>query len=313
MICMGEVFGKEQPVALQLLDIDAEFALKGLNGLVLELEDCDYPLLTEVLATTQTSVAFKDVDYCVMCGAFPRKQGMERKDLLEKNAGIFREQGLAIKQYAKPGVKCLVVGNPANTNAWLLRHYGELPPKNVTALTRLDQNRARNMVARKVGVSGQDVSNVIIWGNHSATQYADVSHATVLQKDGSRKPAREVLNDDEWVRSAFVTDVQQRGQKVISTRGSSSATSAARAIVDHLRDWHNGTRDGEWVSMGVWSDGNSYGFPEGLVYSMPCVCKNGDFHVVEGLPIDEFSREQMDKTAKELEEERATALEVTKQ
>lgn len=307
MIASGQVFGPDQKLALTLLDINAEFALKGLNGLVLELEDCVYPLVTEVKATTDPEEAFKDVDYAILCGAFPRKQGMERKDLLEKNAGIFREQGLAIKKVGKATTKVLVVGNPANTNALLLKHYSGLGDKNVTALTRLDYNRARNMIGRRLNVPGHDVKNIIIWGNHSSTQYPDVNHATA-----AGKPVRGAIHDDAWLNGAFVKDVQTRGAAVIAARGASSATSAARAIVDHVRDWHLGTPAGEHVAMAVWSDGTKYGIPAGLIYSVPVVCKDGDYQIVEGLAIDDFSRELMDKTAKELSEEKEVAMEVTK-
>eukprot|EP01005_Ploeotia_sp_CARIB1_P001014 NODE_233_length_1129_cov_157.776447_g228_i0.p1 GENE.NODE_233_length_1129_cov_157.776447_g228_i0~~NODE_233_length_1129_cov_157.776447_g228_i0.p1 ORF type:complete len:334 (-),score=89.51 NODE_233_length_1129_cov_157.776447_g228_i0:29-1030(-) len=310
MIAMGQMFGDDQPVAINLLDI--EFAIKPLNGLVMELEDCFYPLLTDVVATTKPEEGFRDCDYCVMCGAFPRKEGMERKDLLAKNAGIFSAQGSAVKQYAKKDVKCLVVGNPANTNAMLLRHFGDLPHKNVAALTRLDMNRARNMIARRVGVPGTNVKNVIIWGNHSSTQFPDVAHATVTQKDGSTVPAPEAVNDADFLKGAFVKDVQQRGAAVIQTRGSSSATSAARAIVDCVRDWHLGTPEGQHVSMAVWSTGNPYNVASDLYYSFPVTISNGEWKIVEGLEISADARALMDKTQNELVDERTTALEVTK-
>jgi malate dehydrogenase len=236
---------------------------------------------------------------------------MERKDLLEKNAGIFREQGVSIKNNAKPTCKILVVGNPANTNAWLLRHYGNLPSKNVTAMTRLDMNRARNMVGRRVGVPGHNVKNVVIWGNHSSTQYPDVNNATVISKNGTQ-PVRSAISDDEWLNTAFIADVQQRGAKVIQTRGASSATSAARAIVDHMRDWHLGTPEGESISMGVWSEGNSYGIANDLIYSFPVSVKNGEWNFVNGLKVDDFSRELLKKTEAELTEEKVIAIEITK-
>eukprot|EP01006_Ploeotia_vitrea_P047657 TRINITY_DN67147_c1_g4_i1.p1 TRINITY_DN67147_c1_g4~~TRINITY_DN67147_c1_g4_i1.p1 ORF type:complete len:333 (-),score=69.47 TRINITY_DN67147_c1_g4_i1:56-1054(-) len=299
MIAMGQMFGDDQPVAINLLDI--EFAVKGLNGLVMELEDCVYPLLVDVVATTKPEEGFRDADYCVMCGAFPRKQGMERKDLLAKNAGIFREQGAAVAAHAKKSVKCLVVGNPANTNAMLLQQFGNLNVRNVAALTRLDMNRANNMIARKVGVPVANVKNVIIWGNHSSTQFPDATHATVTKQDGSEQPAPQAVNDDAFLKGAFVSDVQQRGAKVIETRGASSATSAARAIVDCVRDWHLGTQPGKHVSMAVWSTGNTYGIANDIFYSFPVTIANGEWKVVEGLQISDSARALMEKTQTELE------------
>lgn len=301
-IAIGKVFGDHQPVALNLLDIEP--CKQGLDGLVMELEDMCNPLLEEVIATTDPLVAFKDCDYCIMCGAFPRKAGMERKDLLAKNAAIFKEQGAAIGKVAKKDVKVLVVGNPANTNALILQKAGNLPSENVTAMTRLDHNRARNMVARKVGgIKGTDVKNMIIWGNHSPTMYPDLRHATI-----NWKPALDVVKDNAWVEGEFVANVGQRGALVIKTRGSSSATSAARGAIDHVRDWFLGNPH-EWVSMGVYSDGKHYGIPEGIIYSVPCKALGaGKYEIVEGLAIDDFSRKLMDITAQELLEERSQAF-----
>lgn len=300
-IASGQVFGLDQPVIIKMLDI--EFAKQGLLGLAMELEDMDLPLLHGAVPTTNLEEAFTNVDYAIMCGAFPRKAGMERKDLLEKNAGIFKEQGVALGKFAKKNVKVLVVGNPANTNALLLQHYGNLPKENIVAMTRLDHNRARGMVGRKVGVPGHQVKNVIIWGNHSPTMYADVAHATI-----NGTPVKDVVKDDKWCDETFVTDVAQRGTTVIKVRGSSSATSAARGAIDSVRDWFQG-KEGEFLSMGVWSDGTHYGIPAGVYYSVPCICKgNGEYQIVDGLPISEHARSYLDKTAQELVEERETAL-----
>jgi len=300
-IASGQVFGLDQPVIVHLLDI--EFAKQGLQGLALELEDMDLPLLHGVIATTNLEEAFTDVDWAILCGAFPRKQGMERKDLLEKNAGIFKEQGIAISKFAKKTAKVLVVGNPANTNALLLQHHGNLPKENVVAMTRLDHNRARNMVGRKIGVPGHLVKNVIIWGNHSPTMFADLAHATV-----NGQPVRELVKDDKWCNETFVEDVAQRGSTVIKIRGSSSATSAARGAIDCTRDWFHG-KEGEFLSMGVWSDGTHYGAPAGVYFSVPCICKgNGEYQIVEGLPISDLARTHLDKTAAELVDERQAAL-----
>jgi malate dehydrogenase len=300
-IAMGACFGSDQPVIINMLDI--EFCIQGLKGLEMEMEDMCNPLLKGVVATTDPLVAFKDVDYCILCGAFPRKQGMERKDLLAKNAGIFKEQGLAIAKVGKKDTRVLVVGNPANTNAMLLQQFSGLPTENVHAMTRLDHNRARNMLARKIGgVVGLDITNLIIWGNHSPTMYPDVRHATL-----NGKPLLETL-DKTWAETTFITDVAQRGTTVIKTRGLSSATSAARGALDHVHDWFLGNPN-EWCSCGVYSDGSRYGIPQGIIYSVPVQCTgNGQFKIVEGLTIDDFSKNLMEVTAKELLEEREMAL-----
>ena len=299
-LASGAVFGMDQPVILHLLDIPP--AITALGGVVMELEDLAYPLLAGVLGTTDPDEAFKDVDYAIFLGAFPRKEGMERKDVMTKNIGIFNSQGSALSKGAKPGVKCVVVGNPANTNAAILaRAAPNVDPKNISALTRLDHNRASSHLAIRCGVSCDKVSGVIIWGNHSSTQYPDVRHATV---DG--KPAREVCTDAAWIEGEYITKVQKRGAAIIEARKLSSAASAAKAICDHMRDWVIGTGDG-YVSMAVKSDGSHYGVPEGL-YSMPVKCSGGEWTVVDGLPIDEFSQGKMTATANELSEELALAL-----
>ena len=300
-LASGAVFGMDQPVILHLLDIPP--AITALGGVVMELEDLAYPLLAGVLGTTDPDEAFKDVDYAIFLGAFPRKEGMERKDVMTKNIGIFNSQGTALSKGAKPGVKCVVVGNPANTNAAILsRAAPNVDPKNISALTRLDHNRASSHLAIKCGVSCDKVAGVIIWGNHSSTQYPDVRHATV-----EGKPAREVCTDQAWLEGEYITKVQKRGAAIIEARKLSSAASAAKAICDHMRDWVLGTGDG-YVSMAVKSDGSHYGVPEGLFYSMPVKCSGGEWTVVDGLPIDEFSQGKMTATANELSEELALAL-----
>jgi len=301
-IAMGACFGADQPVIIHMLDIEP--CIQGLKGLEMELEDMCNPLLKGVVATTDPKVAFKDVDYGILCGAFPRKQGMERKDLLAKNAGIFKEQGSAIAAVGKKDARILVVGNPANTNAMLLQKFSNLPTENVQAMTRLDHNRARNMLARKVGnVAGYQVKNLIIWGNHSPTMYPDVRFCTV-----EGKKLTDLIKDNDFLQKTFVTDVAQRGTTVIKTRGSSSATSAARGALDHVHDWFLGNKD-EWCSCGVYSDGSNYGIPQGVIYSVPCKCLgNGKFEIVKGLEIDEFSKKMMEITSKELMEEREMAL-----
>jgi len=268
-----------------------------------------------VIATSDVAVAFKDIDVAALVGAMPRKEGMERKDLLEANVKIFKEQGEALSKYAKKSVKVLVVGNPANTNALICSKYAkDIPAKNFTALTRLDQNRAQAQVAsflttqKQLPLSCEDVVNVTIWGNHSSTQFPDVRHASVVVS-GARKPALEVLQNEDWVNNEFVATVQKRGAAVIAARKLSSAMSAAKAICDHLRDWLAGTAPDTWVSMGVISDGNTYGVPEGLIYSFPVkIAAGGEWQIVENLEIDTFSREKMEATAKELLEEREMAL-----
>ena len=295
-IAAGEMLGADQPVILQLLEITP--ALTALQGTVMELEDCAFPLLAGVVQTDDPAVAFRDADYALLVGARPRGPGMERKDLLEANANIFSVQGKAINDHAKRGIKVLVVGNPANTNALIAqRNAPAIDPRQFTAMTRLDHNRALTQVALKTGTTVNDVSRMIIWGNHSATQYPDLHHAQV-----KGKPALSLV-DQAWYENELIPVVQQRGAAVIKTRGASSAASAANAAISHMRSWALGTPAGDWVSMGVHSDG-SYGIAEGLIYSFPCTCQGGDWKIVQDLDINAFSRGKMTLTETELSEER---------
>lgn len=297
-IASGDMLGKDQPVVLQLLEITP--ALEALKGVVMELRDCAFPLLADVVATDDVNVGFKDTDYALLVGARPRGPGMERKDLLEANGAIFGPQGKALNDNANKDVKVLVVGNPANTNALIAQAAApNLNPRNFTAMTRLDHNRAMWQLAEKTGTHINDVKNMVIWGNHSATQYPDISHCTI-----SGKAAREQV-DSSWYKDNFIPDVQQRGAAVIKQRGASSAASAASAAIDHMRSWALGTAEGDWVSMAVPADG-SYGIEVGIIYSYPCVCKNGDYEIVQGLDISDFDREKMNATEQELREERAS-------
>lgn len=294
-IASGEMLGKDQPVILQLLEITP--ALGALAGVVMELEDCAFPLVQGIVQTDSADVAFKDADVCLLVGARPRGPGMERKDLLEANAAIFSVQGKAINDHASRDVKVLVVGNPANTNALIAyRNAPDLKPGQFTAMTRLDHNRAIAQLADKAGKHNTDVKGMIIWGNHSATQYPDVHHATV-----AGVKATDIV-DENWLVSDFIPTVQQRGAAIIKARGLSSAASAANAAIEHVRDWVLGT-NGEIVSMGIHSDG-SYGIAEGLIYSFPVTCENGVYTIVQGLEVNDFSRDLMSKTEKELSEER---------
>jgi malate dehydrogenase len=295
-VASGQMFGADQPVNLHLLEIPQ--ALPGLQGVVMELDDCAFPTLNKVIATDDAKVAFKDCNAAMLVGARPRGPGMERKDLLLANAQIFSAQGKALNAVADRNVKVLVVGNPANTNALIARaNARDLNPRNFTAMTRLDHNRALAQLGHKTGTHISQIRKMIIWGNHSATQYPDVSHATV---DG--KPAKSLV-DQKWLDETFIPVVQQRGAAVIKARGSSSAASAASAALDHVRTWAAGTSDGDWVSMGVPSDG-SYGIPAGVIYSYPVTTKNGEYQIVQGLAIDEASRKRMTLTETELKEER---------
>ena len=295
-IASGSMLGNDQPVILQLLDITA--ALNALNGVKMELEDCAFPLLAGVVCTDDPKVAFKDADYALLVGARPRGPGMERKDLLEANAAIFSVQGKAISETAKRCIKVLVVGNPANTNALIAqRNAAGIDPKNFTAMTRLDHNRALSQLAAKTGKTVNDVTQMTIWGNHSSTQYPDLFHAKV-----NGKAALELV-DQAWFKDSFIPTVQQRGAAIIAARGASSAASAANAAIDHMRTWALGSNGDDWVSMGVYSDG-SYGIEKGLIYSFPVRCKNGAWEIVQGLSIDAFSQEKMKATEKELAEER---------
>ena len=294
-IASGEMLGKDQPVILQLLEITP--ALDALAGTAMEVEDCAFPLVNEIIQTDDPDVAFKDADYCLLVGARPRGPGMERKDLLEANAAIFSVQGKAINDNANKDVKVLVVGNPANTNALIAyRNAPDLEPGQFTAMTRLDHNRAIAQLSAKTGSHSTEVNGVIIWGNHSATQYPDISHATVAGEAASS------LVDDAWIKEDFIPTVQQRGAAIIKARGLSSAASAANAAIEHMRDWALGS-DGNIVSMGIYSDG-SYGVAEGLIYSFPVICSGGKYVIVQDLEISPFSQKLMDQTEAELSEER---------
>ena len=294
-IASGQLLGPDQPVILQLLEIPP--AMEALSGVVTALDDCAFELVQGIVATDDPDVAFKDVDYALLVGSRPRGPGMERKDLLEANAAIFSVQGKSLNDHASKDVKVLVVGNPANTNSLIAqRNAPDLDPRQFTAMTRLDHNRAVTQLAQKTGAHVNAVKGLAIWGNHSATQYPDVFHAEV-----GGKPASDLV-DQDWLDSTFIPTVQQRGAAIIKARGLSSAASAANAAIEHMRDWALGT-DGEVVSMAVYSDG-SYGIEEGLIYSFPCTCADGDWSIVQGLEINEFSRGKMTDTETELREER---------
>lgn len=307
MIARGEVFGKDQPLILHLLDIPPMVGV--LEGVVMELADCALPLLREVVPTTDPAVAFKDVAAAFLVGAMPRKEGMERKDLLSANVKIFKAQGQALDKYARKDVKVLVVGNPANTNAVVCSFYApSIPRENFSAMTRLDQNRATAQVAGKAKVPISHVRNVIIWGNHSSTQFPDASHA-VVNVGGKEKSAAEAVGEPEFLKGSFVETVQKRGAAVIAARKMSSAMSAAKAACDHMHDWWNGTAPGHFVSMGVISDG-SYGAPKDVIYSFPVEIKNKQWKIVQGLSLDEFAKSKMAITGKELLEEKNEAMAV---
>ncbi|WP_010201497.1 MULTISPECIES: malate dehydrogenase [unclassified Psychrobacter] len=296
-IASGEMLGKDQPVILQLLEITP--ALDALKGVVMELEDCAFPLLAGIVQTDDANVAFKDIDYALLVGARPRGPGMERKDLLEANAAIFSAQGKALNDVASRDVKVLVVGNPANTNALIAqRNAPDLDPRNFTAMTRLDHNRAMAQLAGKTDSTVNDVKKMIIWGNHSSTQYPDLTACTV-----NGKPALDLV-DRAWYEGTYIPEVQQRGAAIIKARGASSAASAANAAIAHMRTWALGTDENDWVSMGVYSNGE-YGIAEGLIYSFPCTCTNGDWSIVDGVDVSsDFSKEKMAATEQELSEER---------
>ncbi|XXG62003.1 hypothetical protein AAC387_Pa05g0464 [Persea americana] len=304
MIARGVMLGPDQPVILHMLDIPP--AAESLNGVKMELVDAAFPLLKGVVATTDVVEACTGVNIAVMVGGFPRKEGMERKDVMSKNVSIYKSQASALEKHAAANCKVLVVANPANTNALILKEFApSIPEKNITCLTRLDHNRALGQISERLNVQVSDVKNVIIWGNHSSTQYPDVNHATVTIQ-GGEKPVKGLVADDEWLKGEFITTVQQRGAAIIKARKLSSALSAASAACDHIRDWVLGTPEGTWVSMGVYSDG-SYDVSPGLIYSFPVTCCNGDWKIVQGLSIDEFSRKKLDATAAELSEEKALA------
>lgn len=296
-IAAGDMLGPDQPVILHLLEITP--ALPALQGVVMELNDCAFPTLAGIVATDDANVAFKDVDYALLVGARPRGPGMERKDLLKANGAIFGPQGKALNAHAKRDVRVLVVGNPANTNALIAQQNApDLDPKCFTAMVRLDHNRALSQLAEKTGAHTTQIKRITIWGNHSSTQYPDIHHATV-----NGKPALELV-DMAWYKDTFIPTVQQRGAAIIKARGASSAASAASAAIDHMRNWALGTAEGDWVSMGIPSDG-SYGIAPGVIYGYPVTVENGQYTIVQGLEINGFSRERMDATDKELREERA--------
>ncbi|KAK3030309.1 hypothetical protein RJ639_039312 [Escallonia herrerae] len=304
MIARGAMLGPDQPVIINMLDIEP--AAEALKGLKMELTDAAFPLLRGVVATTNVIEACKNVDIAVMLGGFPRKEGTERKDVISKNVLIYKAQASALEQHAAPNCKVLVVANPANTNALILKEFApSIPEENITCLTRLDHNRALGQISEMLGVQVNDVKNVIIWGNHSSTQFPDVNHATVDTGNGL-KHVRELVANDHWLSTEFITTMQQRGAAIIKARKQSSALSAASSACDHIRDWVIGTPKGTWVSMGVYSDG-SYGIQPGLIYSFPVTCEKGEWSIVQGLNIDEFSRAKMDATAKELIEEKSLA------
>ena len=295
-IASGAMLGADQPVRLNLLDITP--ALDALEGVRMELEDCAFPLLAGISCSDDPNIAFADTDYALLVGARPRGPGMERKDLLEANAAIFSAQGQAMNAVASRNIKVLVVGNPANTNALIAMHNApDIAGTQFTAMTRLDHNRAITQIAQKTGARTTDVTHMTIWGNHSATQYPDLYNTRINSESAIE------LVDQTWFEDTFIPTVQQRGAAIIKARGASSAASAANAAIDHMRTWALGTAENDWTSMGVLSTG-AYGVPEGLIYSFPCACKDGVYHVVEGLEINEFSRAKMDATAQELSEER---------
>lgn len=295
-IAAGDMLGKDQPVILQLLEITP--AMEALKGVVMELNDCAFPLVAGIETSDDANVAFKDTDYAILVGSRPRGPGMERSDLLQANGAIFTVQGKALSDNSNPNVKVLVVGNPANTNALIaLKNAPNLNPRNITSMMRLDHNRSMSQIAEKTGNHSTTVEKVVVWGNHSATQYPDISYATV---DG--KPVVEEV-DNEWYVDNFIPTVQQRGAAIIKARGASSAASAASAAIDHMRSWALGS-NGDWVSMGVFSAGNSYGIDQDIMYSFPITCENGEWKEVAGLEVSEFSREMMSKTEQELLSER---------
>ena len=296
-IASGQMLGEDQPVILQLLDITP--AMDALKGVAMELEDCAFPLLSDIVRTDDPDEAFGDVSYALLVGARPRSKGMERKDLLEANGGIFKPQGKALSDNAASDVKILVVGNPANTNALIaMNNAPNIPNERFTAMTRLDHNRAMAQVAAKTGTTVSDITKMTIWGNHSATQYPDLFHAEVKGQN-----ADALINDQAWLENDFIPTVQQRGAAIIEARGLSSAASAANAAIDHMRTWALGSAKGDWVSMAIPSDG-SYGVAEGIISSFPVTCGNGKYEIVQGLDIDDFSRGRIDASVAELVEER---------
>ena len=295
-IASGALLGDDQPVILQLIDIPP--AMKAVDGVTMELDDCAFPLLAGIETADDPKAGFKDTDVAILVGARPRGKGMERADLLSANGAIFTVQGKALNDVASRKVKVLVVGNPANTNAYIaMNNAPDLDPSCFSAMVRLDQNRAMTQVAKRAGVAVSDVKKLTVWGNHSSTQYPDLFHAEIHGKS-----AASVINDQRWIEETFIPTVQKRGAAIIEARGLSSAASAASAAIDHVRDWVRGTPKGNTVSMSVRSDG-SYGVPEGLIFGFPCTCKGGEWSIVQGLEIDAFSRKKIDATAQELSEE----------
>ncbi|HMR97367.1 MAG TPA: malate dehydrogenase [Microthrixaceae bacterium] len=302
-IASGAMLGPDQPVILQMLEITP--ALGALHGVAMELEDCAFPLLADMVETDDPDVAFGDAGVALLVGAMPRKAGMERSDLLSANGGIFKPQGEALSRSARKDIKVLVVGNPANTNALIaMSNAADLDPGRFTAMTRLDHNRAMAQIAGKLDAAVADVKKMTIWGNHSTTQYPDLFHCEV----GGRNAAQAV-GDQAWIENDFIPTVAKRGAAIIDARGASSAASAANAAIDHIRSWHLGTPEGDWVSMGIPSDG-SYGVPEGIISSFPCTCSGGEYSIVQGLEIDEFSRGRIDASVAELQEERDAVSEL---
>jgi len=305
-ISSGYVFGEDQPLILHLLDIGPMMGV--LNGVVMEISDCAMPLVRDIIATDDPNVAFKDIDAAFLVGAMPRREGMERKDLLAANVKIFKVQGQALDKHAKRSVKVMVVGNPANTNALICSHYAPgIPKENFSAMTRLDQNRGTAQLANKVGVKVSSVKKMTIWGNHSSTQFPDASHARI-----NGVAAMDMINDETWVREVFVPTVQKRGAAVIAARKLSSAMSAAKAASDHMKSLWSGTPTDDWVSMGVFSDG-SYDTPEGVMFSFPVTIKNKQWSIVQGLELSDFAKEKLALTSKELCEEREEAMSVCKE
>ena len=302
-IASGAMLGPDQPVILQMLEITP--ALGALHGVAMELEDCAFPLLDDMVETDDPDVAFGDAGVALLVGAMPRKAGMERSDLLSANGGIFKPQGEALSRSARKDIKVLVVGNPANTNALIaMSNAADLDPGRFTAMTRLDHNRAMAQIAGKLDAAVADVKKMTIWGNHSTTQYPDLFHCEV----GGRNAAQAV-GDQAWIENDVIPTVAKRGAAIIDARGASSAASAANAAIDHIRSWHLGTPEGDWVSMGIPSDG-SYGVPEGIISSFPCTCSGGEYSIVQGLEIDEFSRGRIDASVAELQEERDAVSEL---
>ena len=298
-IASGDMLGKDQPVILQMLEIADEKAQKALKGVMMELDDCAFPLLQGMVAASDPMVAFKDVDVALLVGARPRGPGMERKDLLEANGKIFGPQGKALDKVAKRSVKVLVVGNPANTNCLIaMKNAPSLKPQQFTGMMRLDHNRAVSQIGQKIGKPVTAIRKVTVWGNHSATQYPDV-----FQAEAEGKKVWPMINDQSWLEQTFIPTVQKRGAAIIEARGLSSAASAANAAIDHIRTWTQGSADGDWVTMGVPSDG-SYGIAEGVIFGYPVTCRGGEYQIVKGIDVSEFSRKRIDATLKELHEER---------